>query len=495
MTLAARESYRVRNLPGYTLAMESTGAGGTPVRAPGDSQLTFKRGEGQRRQSTWGRPAYSEARHGALEPGGTGAPRERHEPQRRPVAAPIIRHGPAARDVVVLKFHGVQDDGYLSVPALGLTLRVDRYQSLPEEGYDVPGYLLRAYRGTSPPLSSASTSRRTEPMIGRPDLQRAPGGLRVLNIAALYHWWFLAGGLLLVVAAGALRRWPSPWLAPSRRSRAPWAGTAASPRSSCGARGPPQTVAAAVANLFGQEDAPAVEARAVMRLLFLNHNYRLVGTYYRAMPMAEQLARRGTGDAADRFAAAPLAGDLVDGERRAPGRDAQLGAGQQRRGLRPAGQRAALLHALAHRYDIVHMFDHKPNATFAGLAARPGARLVADWADWWGGAAGSTTCRSGAARRRALRVVVGDESKRWADGVVTISRVLGSGRWTWAARRPGALSADRRASRPHPASAGRRGSAAAGAPAERRMVGFIGMGQGDLEIVMDALRPAAAMCG
>jgi len=30
-----------------------------------------------------------------------------------------------------------------------------------------------------------------------------------------------------------------------------------------------------------------------LRLLFLNHNYRYSGTYYRAMPMAEQLARRG----------------------------------------------------------------------------------------------------------------------------------------------------------------------------------------------------------
>jgi len=30
-----------------------------------------------------------------------------------------------------------------------------------------------------------------------------------------------------------------------------------------------------------------------MRLVFLNHNYRYGGTYYRAMPMTEQMARRG----------------------------------------------------------------------------------------------------------------------------------------------------------------------------------------------------------
>ena len=30
-----------------------------------------------------------------------------------------------------------------------------------------------------------------------------------------------------------------------------------------------------------------------MRLLYLNHNYRFGGTYYRAMPMAEQMALRG----------------------------------------------------------------------------------------------------------------------------------------------------------------------------------------------------------
>ena len=101
-----------------------------------------------------------------------------------------------------------------------------------------------------------------------------------------------------------------------------------------------------------------------------------------------------------------------------------LAQGHSGEGYAPLDNWQRILHAATHRYDIVHMFDHKPNVTFASFPARwRRARLIADWADWWGGPGGVNDV----ANRRFP--VVGQfeawwevRSKRLAHGVVTISR-------------------------------------------------------------------------
>jgi glycosyltransferase involved in cell wall biosynthesis len=149
------------------------------------------------------------------------------------------------------------------------------------------------------------------------------------------------------------------------------------------------------------------------------------------------------------------------------------------------------IHALWHRYDIVHMFDHKPNATFPGLPARlRGARLVADWGDWWGGPGGINDVP-----KRRIPTIGRFESwweersKLWADGVVTISsmlqrRAIDLGckpeRVAWI---PTGAPTDR--IQPLHVAVARE---QLGIPLHRRIVGFIGMGQGDLAIVLRALQ-------
>lgn len=149
------------------------------------------------------------------------------------------------------------------------------------------------------------------------------------------------------------------------------------------------------------------------------------------------------------------------------------------------------MYALLSDHDVIHMFDHKPNASLPGFTGRlRGARLVADWVDWWGGPGGVNDVPS----RRVPAIGRFEEwweerSKLWADGVITISTAL----------RQRAIdlgcSPDRVIYIPTGAPTDRvQAIPVADArqkldvPPERQILGFIGAGQWDLEIVMRALQ-------
>jgi glycosyltransferase involved in cell wall biosynthesis len=235
-----------------------------------------------------------------------------------------------------------------------------------------------------------------------------------------------------------------------------------------------------------------LDAAMAMRLLFLNHNYRDEGTFCRAMPVAENLVQRGhqvtlitvSPDHRWRPSRSCLDGvEIVE----MPG----VGQDNSGGGYGPLDNLLRCGHTLLRKYDIIHMFDHKPNATFSAFAGRlRGAVLVADWADWWGGPSGLNDVP-----RRRLPIVGRFEawweesSKLWADGVVTISTVLRQRAIDLgcAPERvvyiPSGASLDR--IRPVSKLEAR---AQLGIPPDRPMVGFIGFGQADLEIVMRALQ-------
>ncbi|WP_376793152.1 glycosyltransferase family 4 protein [Thermoflexus sp.] len=229
-----------------------------------------------------------------------------------------------------------------------------------------------------------------------------------------------------------------------------------------------------------------------MRLLYLNHNYRYLGTYERAWNLARGLARRGhqvTLMTVSRQHRWKPTVSIANGVRvvEMP----NWGQNYSGEGYGPLDNLLRCLHALIYRYDIIHMFDHKPNASFAGFVGRlRGAKLIADWADWWGGPGGINDVP----KRRVPAIGKFEEwweikSKLWADGVVTISTVL----------RQRALDigcpAERLICIPNGAATDlirclpvAEARQRLGVPLDRKIVGFLGMGQGDMEIVMPAIR-------
>lgn len=229
-----------------------------------------------------------------------------------------------------------------------------------------------------------------------------------------------------------------------------------------------------------------------MRILLMNHNYQYSGTYYRAMPMAQLLGKRGHEvtllTISDKQ---PIHTTWTWAEGVRIGKMPNLAVAGTEEGYGLLDTPMRCLHATLHHYDIVHMFDHKPNATFAGFPARlRGACLIADWGDWWGGPGGINDVpgRSSSIIRR-FESWWEERSKLWADGVVTISSVLQRraielgcrpDRVAWI---PTGAPTDR--IRPMPVDTARE---ELGVPVHRRIVGFIGMGQGDLGIVMQALQ-------
>lgn len=229
-----------------------------------------------------------------------------------------------------------------------------------------------------------------------------------------------------------------------------------------------------------------------MRLLFLNHNYRYLGTYQRAFHIARVLAQRGhsvTLMTVSRQHRWRPTWSIADGVRVAE--MPNLGQDYSGEGYGPLDNLLRCLHALTHRYDIIHMFDHKPNASFAGFVGRlRGATLIADWTDWWGGPGGINDVP----KRRVPAVGKFEEwweikSKLLADSVVVGSTALyqralnvgcASDRVIYI---PNGSAPDR--IRPIPVAEARQ---RLGVPLDRKIVGFFGMGQGDMEIIMPAIR-------
>ncbi|MGB9872984.1 MAG: glycosyltransferase, partial [Anaerolineae bacterium] len=229
-----------------------------------------------------------------------------------------------------------------------------------------------------------------------------------------------------------------------------------------------------------------------MRLLFLNHNYRYLGTYERAFHIARTLARRGhsvTLMTVSRQHRWKPTWSIASGVRIAE--MPNLGQNYSGEGYGPLDNLLRCLHALIHRYDIIQMFDHKPNASFAGFVGRlRGAKLIADWADWWGGPGGINDVP----KRRVPAVGKFEEwwevkTKLLADGVVTISTVLKQRALDIGCPSdlvihiPNGCATD--LIRPIPLPEARQ---RLGVPVDRQIIGFLGMGQGDMEIVMPALQ-------
>ena len=166
-----------------------------------------------------------------------------------------------------------------------------------------------------------------------------------------------------------------------------------------------------------------------MRLLFLNHNVAWSGTFFRAFPLARELAVRG--HEITLVTTSPTA-RVARRRKRRDGVDVietpDLFWGRGRTGWDPWNTLHRSL-GLRHRdFDAIHAFDCRPAVILPALflAARGDLPLFLDWADWWG-RGGAIAERPGGLLNRLIGGVetwFEEAFRRHALGTTVISRAL-----------------------------------------------------------------------
>lgn len=124
-----------------------------------------------------------------------------------------------------------------------------------------------------------------------------------------------------------------------------------------------------------------------MRLLFLNHNVAFSGTFFRSHQLAREMVRRGhevTFVTTSRSARVRPRWRDIDGVRTLEAPD--LLFGPARTGWDPYNLLRRIGALRGRGFDVIHAFDCRPAVIGPALALKrsTGARLVLDWADWWG---------------------------------------------------------------------------------------------------------------
>jgi glycosyltransferase involved in cell wall biosynthesis len=124
-----------------------------------------------------------------------------------------------------------------------------------------------------------------------------------------------------------------------------------------------------------------------MKILYLNHNYKGQGTYFRAFNFARSMAALGhdislfTMSTKNNFTPASYMESGVRILESPKFMDMDGG------GWAPLDLWHRIFHCIGNKYDLVHAFAHKPTVYFPALTAKFFHRnsiFFADWDDWWG---------------------------------------------------------------------------------------------------------------
>jgi len=166
-----------------------------------------------------------------------------------------------------------------------------------------------------------------------------------------------------------------------------------------------------------------------MRLLYLNHNMRGSGTYLRAFHLAAQAVERGHSVllvTTSRNGRVRFRRDADAGVEILEAPDLLVGRG--RTGWDPVNALRRIRVLRGRSFDLIHAFDSRPVVIHPALAIRrlTNARLVMDWADWWG-RGGWIHDRSGWLVRTLFGPIetwYEEAFRRRADGLTVISRAL-----------------------------------------------------------------------
>ncbi len=164
-----------------------------------------------------------------------------------------------------------------------------------------------------------------------------------------------------------------------------------------------------------------------MKILYLNHNLRGRGTWFRCWHFARHLVRMGnevtiwTASAEVRRSSRReiLEGvEIIETPR-------FLAGGSHDGGWAPADITWRLFESTKQKYDLVQAFDHRPSVSLPWLIhlRRRETKAFADWADWWG-RGGILSGRRSLKWLEDAEAMWEEKTKRMAAGVTCISRVL-----------------------------------------------------------------------
>lgn len=219
IALAAGESRSIAHAPGYSLALDSTRV----ASGRHESQVTLTVPGGETRRVvvaptqpwlSWPFALFQTSSGPAVRltvSGADGQPL---------LVQPLAQRGRPSAESVALKFTGDQDDVSVSVPALGLTVRIDRYASLPDEGYWVPVYLIQAFQGSRPTPLFSRYFWKDDTYTWRDNTYKmALEDYAIFSVSNNPGWLIVAVGAVLVVGGSVLRQRPVPLLARIATSR------------------------------------------------------------------------------------------------------------------------------------------------------------------------------------------------------------------------------------------------------------------------------------
>jgi len=165
-----------------------------------------------------------------------------------------------------------------------------------------------------------------------------------------------------------------------------------------------------------------------VKILFLNHNIRNRGTWFRCFHLAREMVRLGHEMSIVTLAREPRRKGIwleEDGVRifESP---RWLPPGRHDGGYAPLDIVSRLRPVLRKGWDVVHAFGHRPNVSFPWYLAKGlrGGKFAADWCDWWT-RGGIVTGRRSIPLLDRLEARLEEGSKRSADLVTVISETLG----------------------------------------------------------------------
>ena len=212
VALTAGESYDLTRAPGYVLTVD------TPVATLSDGlstqpqgTITVKSPEDNSREYQIGpfRPLLAAAFAVFHQASGSAlniSARDRNGEYL--LLQPFVKgRGLKTATAAVMKFGHDTSEDYVFVPKLTLFLRMDRYTSLPEKGYDTEVYLLRGYQNNQPSAVFSHYIQQSDSFQWNDitfEVHAVPYVL--VNVVNDIGWWFVLVGLMCLVSGSLLRQ-------------------------------------------------------------------------------------------------------------------------------------------------------------------------------------------------------------------------------------------------------------------------------------------------